>query len=116
MILPESALQHSNTPTLQQSVLSSYSSDNTILTWQLRLRIGPAEPRALGVNRRKIDAVCATASLTNNALVFKSRYSGRFDFKSSALATADFKVFATMRAPLRGTTASTACVCGAGKP
>src|ERR1017187_6961894 len=28
-----------------------YSSDKTILMWQFRFRIGPAEPRALGVNR-----------------------------------------------------------------
>src|ERR1051326_8943658 len=42
--------------------IQCYSSDKTILTWQLRFRIGPAEPRAFGVKRRIIDAVCAIAS------------------------------------------------------
>src|SRR5215471_1563956 len=37
-------------------------------------------------------------------------------FKSSALAMADLRVLATNRAPLRGTTASTAWACSAGKP
>src|SRR2546423_1512804 len=41
-----------------------YSSERVILMWQLRLRIGPAEPRALGVNRLRVEAVWATASLT----------------------------------------------------
>src|SRR5215472_2120434 len=34
----------------------------------------------------------------------------------SAFAIADFKVLATKRAPLRGTTCRTACACNAGKP
>ena len=36
---------------------NNYSSDKTILMWQLRFRIGPAEPRALGVKRFKVVAV-----------------------------------------------------------
>src|ERR1039457_751392 len=49
-----------------------YSSDRTILTWQLRFRIGPAEPRALGMKRLMVVAVPATASLTRNRSVLKS--------------------------------------------
>src|SRR5262245_45434496 len=82
-----------------------YSSDKTILTWQLRLRIGPAEPRALGVNRRIMEAVWATASLITRRSVFMLRYSCLCDLRSSALAIADLSVLATIRAPLRGTTA-----------
>jgi predicted NodU family carbamoyl transferase len=37
-----------------------------ILMWQRRLRIGPAEPRALGVKRLSVVAVPATASLMRN--------------------------------------------------
>ena len=32
-------------------------SDKTILMWQLRFRIGPAEPRAFGMTRRSVVAV-----------------------------------------------------------
>src|SRR5438477_9758530 len=76
-------------------------SDKTILTWQLRFNIGPAEPRALGVIRRRVVAVCATASLTRNTSGFRP-------LLFSALAMADFKVLATNRADLRDTKASTA--------
>src|SRR5262249_38226707 len=48
--------------------------------------------------------------------VSRSLYSGRLDLRSSALATADLRVLATIRAPLRGTTARTAWACGAGSP
>src|ERR1035438_9423732 len=82
-----------------------YSSDRTILMWQFRFRIGPAEPRALGVNRRKVEAVWARASLTTRRSVLMPLYSFLCSFRSSALAIADFSVLATNRAPLRGTTA-----------
>src|SRR5580658_5664418 len=71
--------------------------------------IGPAEPRALGVNRLMLVAVPATASLMR-------KLSGLSLLLFSALAMADFKVLETTRAPLRGTTASTACACSAGNP
>src|SRR6266849_4868653 len=93
--------QHSSTPILQHSVSCFYSSDSTILMWQLRLRIGPAEPRAFGVNRLRIEAFWATASLM---------------MSSSALAMADLRVLATRRAPLRGTTLRTAAARWAGIP
>src|SRR6185436_14963024 len=73
-----------------------YSSDTTIRMWQLRLRIGPAEPRAFGVKRRNVVAVPATASRTR-------RFSGFAPLLFSALAMADIKVFATSLADLRGT-------------
>src|SRR5437667_4365160 len=111
-----SVLQHSNTPTLQYSVSSSYSSDKTILMWQLRLRIGPAEPRALGVKRRNLEAVCATASLICSRSVARPLYSFLCVLRSSAFAMADLSVLATNREPLRGTTASTACARCAGRP
>src|SRR5262249_17022208 len=55
--------------------VSSYSSVKTILMWQLRLRIGPAEPRAFGVKRRKVEAVWASASLITRWSVSRSLYS-----------------------------------------
>src|SRR5438105_3221061 len=90
------------------SIWICYSSDKTILIWQLRLIIGPAEPRALGVKRRMLDAVWATASLIRRRSVAISLYSFLCVLRSSALAIADLRVLATNRAPLRGTTASTA--------
>ncbi len=56
--------------------------------------IGPAEPRALGVNRLMLVAVPATASLI-------VKLSGLSLLLFSALAMADFKVFETTRAPLQ---------------
>src|SRR6266542_2080475 len=100
-------LQHSNTPLLRFS--SCYSSDKTIFTWQLRFKIGPAEPRALGVTRLIVVAVCARASLMRST-------SGFSPLLFSALAMADFNVLATNRADLRGTTARTACACTAFMP
>jgi hypothetical protein len=52
------------------------------------LRIGPADPRALGVKRFMVGAVSATASLTRSFAGFKL-------LLFSALAIADFKVFDT---------------------
>ena len=63
--------------------------------WQRRLRIGPAEPRALGVKRLRVVAVPATASLMR-------KDSGRSLLLFSALAMAECSVLATKRAPLRG--------------
>lgn len=80
-----------------------------IRIWQLRFRIGPAEPRALGVNRFMVAAVPATASLTISL-------SGFNPLLFSALAIADLSVLATSRADLRGTTPSTASACWAGRP
>ena len=77
--------------------------------WHRRLRIGPAEPRALGMNRLMIIAEPVTASFTRNV-------SGLRLLLFSALAMADLSVLATNRAPLRGTTASTASACSAGSP
>ena len=71
--------------------------------------IGPAEPRALGVNRLKLVAVPATASRTQ-------RFSGLAPLLFSALAIADLSVLATSRADFRGTTLSTACAWIAGNP
>src|SRR5512138_3349446 len=87
---------------------SYHSSERTILMWQLRLRIGPAEPRALGVNRRIVEAVWARASLTTSVSVFSALYALLLAFRSSALAIADLSVLATKRAPLRGVTARVA--------
>src|SRR4051812_12208445 len=86
----------------------TYSSDKTILIWQLRFKIGPAEPRALGVKRLSVEAVPAGVSLTQSGSVRKPLYSVLCCFKSSALAMADLRVLATSLADLRGTTASTA--------
>ena len=72
--------------------------------------IGPAEPRAFGVNRLMVVAVRATASLPRSVSALDAL------LLFSALAMADFSVLATTRADLRGTTASTACACNAGKP
>src|SRR6266446_6770093 len=105
-----------NTPGLQYAVESCYSSDKTILMWQLRLRMGPAAPRALGVNRRMVVAVWATASLMNRRSVCNPLYSFLWVLRSSALAMADLSVLATNRAPLRGTTARTAWARSAGRP
>src|SRR5215216_1276114 len=77
--------------------------------WQLRLTIGPAEPRAFGIIRLKLVAVPATASFTRNV-------AGSALLLFSALAMADFNVLATKRAPLRGVTAKTATACTAGMP
>src|SRR5476651_236281 len=87
----------------------NYSSETVILMWQRRLRIGPAEPRAFGVKRLSVVAVPATASFTRND-------SGLSLLLFSALAMADFKVFATSRAPLRGTNCSTAIASSAPRP
>ena len=84
--------------------------------WQFRFKIGPADPRALGVNRRNVDAVWASASLITSRSVFMPLYSFLCSLRSSALAMADFSVLATNRAPLRGTTARTAWACAAGNP
>ena len=65
-------------------------SDSTILMWQFRFRIGPAEPRALGLIRFMVVAVPATASLIHNVSGFKP-------LLFSALARADFRVLATSR-------------------
>src|SRR6266478_751432 len=93
-----------------------HSSDKVILMWQLRLRIGPAEPRALGVNRLRVEAVWATASLIMRRSVLIAAYSFLWVLRSSALAMADLRVLATKRAPLRGTTARTAWAWSAGNP
>src|SRR6185369_10122095 len=95
---------------------TDYSSDKRILMWQRRLRMGPADPRALGVKRRIVVAVPATASLTHNFSVCSSLYSGLCSLRSSALAMAEFRVLATNRADLRGTIFNTACACRAGNP
>src|SRR5216683_7774878 len=93
-----------------------YSSDKTILIWQWRLRMGPADPRALGVKRRKVEAVCATASWMHKRSVLRLLYSFLCSLRSSALAMAESSVLATKRALLRGTTARTALARWAGSP
>jgi hypothetical protein len=75
----------------------------------VRFRIGPAEPRALGVNRLIVVAAPATASFTRSLSAFTL-------LLFSALAMAESKVFATSRADLRETTRNTACACSAGSP
>jgi len=69
--------------------------------WQFRFTIGPADPRAFGIIRFMLVAVPATASFTRNV-------AGSKLLLFSALAIALRSVFATKRAPLRGTTARTA--------
>src|SRR5262249_8856287 len=61
----------------------------TILMWQFLLIIGPAEPRALGVIRRKLEAVWARASLMTSWSVFRRLYSFLCALRSSALAMAE---------------------------
>src|SRR6185437_1357839 len=65
----------------------TYSSVRTIFTWQFRFKIGPAEPRAFGVNRFSVVAVCATASLMRNDSILAL-------LLFSAFAMADFNVLA----------------------
>src|SRR5437867_4537890 len=71
--------------------------------------MGPAEPRAFGVNRFIVVAAPATASLMRNVSGFKW-------LLFSALARADLKVLATQKADLRGTNARMACACCARRP
>ena len=77
--------------------------------WQLRFIIGPAEPRALGVNRFRLVAVPATASLMR-------KFSPFAPLLFSAFAMADLKVLATQYADLRGTAARIACASCARSP
>src|SRR5260370_42607080 len=100
--------QHSNTPALQHSVFSGYSSVKMILMWQLRFRMGPAEPRAFGVKRRRVEAVWGTASLIRSRAVLRPPYSVLCSLRASAFALAVLMVLATKRAPLRGTARRTA--------
>lgn len=76
---------------------------------EFRFSIGPAEPRAFGVNLFMIEARPATASLTLSVSGFACRL-------FSALAMADFNVFATTLADLRVTTERTARARTAGSP
>jgi hypothetical protein len=58
--------------------------------------IGPADPRAFGVNRRSPPAVSAAAREI-------TKLDARSPWLFSALAMADRRVLATTRADLRGT-------------
>ena len=87
----------------------NYSSDKTILTWQLRFKIGPAEPRAFGVNRLKVVAVPATASFTRK----RFRLAHCCCFPHWRWPTSES--WPPNARHLRGTTARTACACMRGQ-
>src|SRR6266568_2493894 len=109
----QATVHHSGAPKLRPSlswdlVEWCYSSDKIILMWQLRLRMRPEVPRALGAMRRRVEAVCATASLMRKRSVLRLWYSFLCSLRSWALAMAELSVLATKRALLRGTNARTA--------
>ena len=62
--------------------------------WQLRLMIGPADPRAFGTHRFMLVAAPTTASFTRKLV-------GARLLLFSALAMADLRVLDTKRADLR---------------
>src|SRR5260370_11469840 len=91
----QATVHHSGAPKLRPSlswdfVEWCYSSDKIILMWQLRLRMRPEVPRALGAMRRRVEAVCGAASFMCKRSGLRVWCSFFFSFEALAFAVAAF--------------------------
>src|SRR5262245_40558535 len=75
----------------------------------MRFKSGVARPCARGSQRLSVGPAPATASFTNRSSI-------RTLPACSALATADFSTFCTMRAPYLGVNSSVLCACSTVRP